>query len=202
MTRKRVQHGATKIPGYFSWVGMLSRCYKPSNKDYPHYGGRGIAVCEFLRGSPRNLLDVLGVKPDGGSVDRINVDAGYTCGQCAECLASGHGLNIRWASMKVQNRNKRQTLFSAEHVPIMEIAERTGIKYMTLRDRRRRGVNLLRDGSLPEQILHAGELRTAQDWSSRLGIPYVTIRRRFRQGKPIDRRERAPKRMKLSVNMN
>lgn len=39
-------HGCSYEPQYIIWKGMMSRCYKAKNKDYPRYGGRGITVCK------------------------------------------------------------------------------------------------------------------------------------------------------------
>ena len=42
---------------------MISRCYTPSNKSYPDYGGRGIAVCERWRTWLENFLEDVGERP-------------------------------------------------------------------------------------------------------------------------------------------
>lgn len=33
-------------PLYYTWLGMMYRCYKPYHKHYKHYGGKGITVAE------------------------------------------------------------------------------------------------------------------------------------------------------------
>jgi len=45
------------------------------------------------------------------SIDRIDVNAGYSCGSCAECSAKGSSLNLRWATDQDQARNKRNTRY-------------------------------------------------------------------------------------------
>ncbi len=92
-----------------AWGGMKQRCYNPNNPSYHRYGGRGIRVCGFLRHSARNLCSVIGVKPNNReiSLDRINNDLNYSCGNCINCLERGWELNIRWATRRVQNRNKQ-----------------------------------------------------------------------------------------------
>ena len=42
-------HGLSRSPLYNVWNSMKSRCYNPSVKSYPNYGGRGITVCEEWR---------------------------------------------------------------------------------------------------------------------------------------------------------
>lgn len=142
----RITHGVSRLLGYHSWEGMLRRCYNPSEKKYPLYGGRGIRVCEFLRASPRNLIDLLGPKPNRGmSIDRQDNDGSYTCGQCAECLRCGYPLNVRWATFTQQNRNKRTTvMITAEGrtQSLTQWAEEKGIHPHTLRNRLRRGTAL------------------------------------------------------------
>src|SRR5437667_6219929 len=48
-TEKPLKHGFHAEPEYRCWSGILSRCYKTSNKSYHNYGGRRIRWCEFLR---------------------------------------------------------------------------------------------------------------------------------------------------------
>jgi hypothetical protein len=81
---------------YRIWQGMHSRCYGVNGKDYVHYGGRGIKICdewlsdfmEFYQWSAHN-----GYK-DNLTIDRIDVDGNY----CAE--------NCRWVTTAIQNKNK------------------------------------------------------------------------------------------------
>ena len=40
------KHGLSKTPVYFLWKAMKQRCLNPNNKDYHHYGGRGVGICE------------------------------------------------------------------------------------------------------------------------------------------------------------
>jgi hypothetical protein len=81
---------------YSSWASMKERCLNPNKKDYKHYGGRGITICQQWIDSFDNYLSDMGLKPGKGySIDRINVDGNYEPSNC------------RWATQKEQMNNIR-----------------------------------------------------------------------------------------------
>lgn len=81
--KKLKSGGISNTPTGVSWRAMLTRCYNKKNPCYPFYGAIGIFACEFLRASPLNMVSLIGERPDGKSIDRINSFLSYTCGQCA-----------------------------------------------------------------------------------------------------------------------
>ena len=87
-------HGGVGTPTYSSWQAMISRCREPKNNRYHLYGGRGIKVCEqWLKFA--NFRADMGERPEGKTLDRINVDGHYEPGNC------------RWATPKEQANSRR-----------------------------------------------------------------------------------------------
>lgn len=96
-------HGHTKAKervgtslSYRSWDAMRARCSKPNNISYPYYGGRGIKVCERWLDF-KNFIEDMGERPEGLTLDRIDVNKDYEPGNC------------RWATGSEQALNKRNT---------------------------------------------------------------------------------------------
>jgi len=140
-------HGYSRssMPGeYKSWENMLARCYTPSHKSYPRYGGRGIEVCQRWRDSFRAFADDMGPRPAGCSIERIDADVGYTPGNC------------RWATRTEQanNRENNRVLeFQGETLTVAQWALRLGIPQQRIRSRLNRGWpahKALSYASLPE----------------------------------------------------
>ena len=98
--RNRVRtHGLSKHPLYQTWVDMNRRCYEDSRKDYKHYGGRGIKVCDEWRGSGglnAFISDMFDSYEDGLELDRVDVNGDYRKENC------------RWATRRTQVINRRQ----------------------------------------------------------------------------------------------
>lgn len=84
---------------YNLWGGMKSRCYNPNHKDYSSYGGRGIKICErWLEPGGRGFMNFyadMGERPEGMTLDRVDVNGDYEPNNC------------RWADNMTQVRNKR-----------------------------------------------------------------------------------------------
>ena len=110
---------------YQSWADMKNRCNNPNNHAYDRYGGRGIVVCERWN-SFANFLEDMGLKPNGMTIERIDVDGGYTPENCC------------WSSYKDQARNTRvncMLTFDGKTQPLTAWAEELDISRTTLSNR-------------------------------------------------------------------
>jgi hypothetical protein len=109
----QTKHGLSKTGAASSWMQMMDRCFNKNSKDYKRYGGSGITVCSNLSKSPKNLINTIGdrKKNSGISIDRINNNEGYYCGDCSECLEKNRKRNIRWADVKTQTRNQSRSIW-------------------------------------------------------------------------------------------
>ena len=93
---------------YDKWASVKRRCTDTTDKDYHHYGGRGITMAEeWVEDSAAFchwLEDNLGPCPEGMSLDREDNDGNYEPG------------NLRWAPWTTQRANRREERLRA--VPV------------------------------------------------------------------------------------
>ncbi len=123
-------HGMNESRTYHCWEHMKQRCLNKNDKTYPHYGGRGITICEEWIKSFENFYADMGEMPYGLSLDRINNNGNY----CKE--------NCRWASNETQlNNTSRNKLFlyRGELKTCAQICKGINIKQNTVRERIRNG---------------------------------------------------------------
>lgn len=88
------KHGGKGTGTYHVWKHMRQRCQNPKCKDYPNYGGRGIAICQRWNSFELFLQD-MGPRPAGSTIERVDNEGGY----CPE--------NCIWQPREKQNQNKR-----------------------------------------------------------------------------------------------
>lgn len=93
--------GSSRHPLYKVWSHMLDRCFNPNNKSFKDYGGRGIVVCErwrFGSGAATGFelfVSDMGTRPDGWTIERVDVGPGYSPDNC------------KWIPKSDQTRNRR-----------------------------------------------------------------------------------------------
>lgn len=139
-------HGKTDTTEYNLWQSMRARCKNPKVQSYKYYGGRGIKVCAGWDAAIGfvHFFKTLGTRPSPAhSLDRMEVDGHYSCGECAECVANGWPLNVRWATRPEQAANKRTSrlhTWQGKRMTLGQIAVDARMKYDVLKYR----VNVLK----------------------------------------------------------
>ena len=120
------KHGNSTSKTYASWQGMKSRCYSPKNKDYRHYGGRGIAVSPQWVDSYETFVADMGEASKGMTIERIDCNKDYTKENCT------------WVHKSKQNNNKRTSIiveWGGDKMCLMELSIKTGVNYDYIRYR-------------------------------------------------------------------
>lgn len=125
--RRYEMHGMKSHPLYKKWCAIKTRCFNPNCKDYHHYGGRGIVICEEWRNSFAAFLRDMGERPTmQHTIERIDNSKGYEPGNC------------RWATRAEQTENTRQTrliTFCGVTLSLAKWAKRIGVSSGTLKSR-------------------------------------------------------------------
>jgi hypothetical protein len=128
------RHGDSRSRLYNIHRKMVSRCTNPNSDLYQNYGGRGIAVCnEWLEyGAFKDWATKNGYS-DSLTIDRIDNNGNYEPGNC------------RWATVKTQSNNRRNTrmiTLNGETLPFAVWCGRLGLKYKTVSRRLEKGKSI------------------------------------------------------------
>jgi hypothetical protein len=105
-----LKHGGAKgnhTGAYRSWKSMKQRCTDPNSRGWKEYGAVGVTVCDRWLESFENFLSDMGERPDGYSLERIDVFKGYAPENC------------KWIPLKEQAKNQRRTVRYAVNGKIM-----------------------------------------------------------------------------------
>lgn len=141
--RRSRTHGMTNSPEWLTWRRMRARCYNENCDSYPHYGGRGIRVCDRWLESFQSFLEDMGPRPtDRHSIDRINVNGDYEPNNC------------RWATPEQQGSNRtcnRVLTANGETAIAAEWARRAGVSQTTINNRLERGWPVEKAVTAPDQ---------------------------------------------------
>jgi hypothetical protein len=120
------KHGYFGTPTYESWASIIERCFNINSSNYQSYGAKGITMCQKWRESFEEFLKDMGERPEGFSIDRIDVYGNYEPNNC------------RWASAKTQANNRtnnRKINFNNQNLNLSEWSDITGIKPSTISKR-------------------------------------------------------------------
>jgi hypothetical protein len=175
-----------------SWQAMRSRCLNESSDNFRLYGGRGITICEEWDSFETFLID-MGPRPDGHTLDRIDVNGNYNKSNC------------RWATPSQQSRNRRVNRYveyNGERLCVAELAERVGMNANTLYIRLDDGLSI--DGAVEEGrrrpkskakatlIDLDGKSVSLEDLSKRFDIKLSTLVSRLKNGWSVNEAITAP----------
>lgn len=153
--KRQTKHGMFGTPEYRAWNGMKARCQNPRNRQFKHYGGRGITVCDHWQVFENFYADI-GLRPSAHhSIDRKNNDLGYSPDNC------------RWATKTEQGRNRRtNTLitFADRTLTLAGWCELLGVNYDIVCGRLFAGVGFVDAVTLPKNFYkHKKYERTCKD---------------------------------------
>lgn len=102
------------------------RCYNPRNRDYPHYGGRGIGVYQPWLEDFDLFVKDMGLRPPGMTLERRDNDKDYCPSNCV------------WATRLEQMSNTRKAKLIEYRGEVKSVAEwerHLGFKPGTLKAR-------------------------------------------------------------------
>lgn len=106
-----------------SYEHAKGRCFNKSDPKYPHYGERGITMCDEWANSFEAFLKYMGECPSGKTLGRINVNKGYEPGNC------------RWETSFQQARSRTDNVFvehNGENLVLKDYAAIVGVDYKRL----------------------------------------------------------------------
>jgi hypothetical protein len=205
--RAVVKHGATRngrvTPEYLSWARAIQRCHNRNNPGFHNYGGRGLRMCEGWRHDFPAFLKAVSLRPSPcHSLDRVDNNRGYVCGNCADCRRHGdRRMNCRWATPAMQSRNQRKTRFlthRGETKCLKDWCNLLSVSPVTVARRLDRGwsvADALETPSLKKAavITFRGKSRTIEQWAKALGLTWVCMYTRLLRW-PLERAFGAPSR--------
>ena len=125
-------HNLSNTRLYKIWSSMKDRCYNSNNVNYKNYGGRGIKVCSEWKKDFMNFYNwsIKNGYKSNLTIDRIDVNGNYEPDNC------------RWATIKEQVYNKRNTIrikYNNKSYNLYELSKIYNISTMNLYYRLKRG---------------------------------------------------------------
>lgn len=130
----KLKHSMSHSRIYRIWLGIKTRCFNPKDKGYKNYGGRGITMHIAWIDDFQAFYDCVSklehFGEEGYTLDRIDNNGNYEPN------------NLRWATSKEQCRNTRQNIiveYNGQLMTLMDVSEKSGICWNTLKCRIKRG---------------------------------------------------------------
>jgi hypothetical protein len=125
LIERNTKHSLSKTPTYTTWLMMKRRCNEETNNRYEYYGGKGIKVCDRWMESFANFYEDMGERPEGMSLDRVDLSLGYFKDNC------------RWVDDIAQANNKSNNnllmrISTGEVFSVKRWCEIFGLKYKSV----------------------------------------------------------------------
>ena len=172
------------------YTGMKQRCCNPKTNRYNDYGGRGIKVCDEWSNTERakvrgcNTKGWLAFKEwalshgykDGLTIDRIDVNKGYSPDNC------------RWVTMKVQLNNRRDNnyvTYKGKTQTLTQWCEELNLCYnQTYRRIFIRNWDIekafeVKSNQYLKMLTYKGKTQCLRNWCKELNLNYSTMYRRI-----------------------
>ena len=162
------KQSAHKYPTYqykqlwWKYNAMKTRCNNSDSPRYADYGGRGIKVCEEWNNSFDAFVEwaLSHGYEEGLTIERLDVDGDY----CPE--------NCIFITLEEQAKNKRNTIwvnYDGKRVRLIELCEKKGMPYRTVKRRIKRG------WSVEDAIEKPTKVETLADKCREYGISYTVV---------------------------
>lgn len=116
--RRSTTHGMSRAPEFWVWSAMRNRTTNPNDRNWKHYGGRGIGICERWL-TFENFYADMGLRPSAKhTIERKDNDGPYSPENCCWILMSAQALN---------KRNARLLEYDGRIQHLIEWARETGL---------------------------------------------------------------------------
>lgn len=138
LLERSTTHGMSETKLYAIWCAMRSRCNLKTDKNYKHYGGRGISVCSEWNSNFEPFRDWMiengyvetNDRNTRYTIDRIDVDGDYTP---ENCRISTQGTQAN------NKRNNKYVTYNGETHTIADWARIKGMNYKSFCNRLYKG---------------------------------------------------------------
>jgi hypothetical protein len=174
-------HGMAGTRPYRIWQNIKKRCNNPKNPDYKRYGGRGIKYEQKWETFNGFWEDMQNGYEDSLTIDRIDVNQGYSKGNC------------RWVDKKKQANNTRSNHtieYNGDILKLSEMAEKYNADYELFRHRIMNGWDVERalfEKIELETITLDGVTKTVVDFAEEKGMTYHQLKKRLMRGWTVER---------------
>lgn len=178
LVERNRSHNKSKTRTYRIWNAMLARCRNQNHASWPHYGGRGIGVCEQWSNFTQFLAD-MGEAPHDRSIDRIDNNKGYSPDNC------------RWANNKEQAANKSNNhhiTINGETKLLAEWCKIYSISAPAVANRIKRGWSEEKAITTPTDrnnnsnyklFTWNGETKPIRQWAASQNLPFARVYKRI-----------------------